>query len=169
MLGDTKSIVEKIKSLKKDQAIILLKPLGKIINKYRCYKEFNTAKTEEILQKYEEVVKDILNKSDLLVASSELPDANLCLFLVSLGYMKVYDTDKSLLKKVFGFIVELMDAGKINLQLLVSCLSLLVLKEIKQSPNRDEVMEEIGNITDDEKQIGIVDTFLKKIYYLFDR
>ena len=169
MLGDTKSIVEKIKSLKKDQAIILLKPLGKIINKYRCYKEFNTTKTEEILQKYEEVVKDILNKSDLLVASSELPDANLCLFLVSLGYMKVYDTDKSLLKKVFGFIVELMDAGKINLQLLVSCLSLLVLKEIKQSPNRDEVMEEIGNITDDEKQIGIVDTFLKKIYYLFDR
>ena len=62
-----------------------------------------------------------------------------------------------------------MDLGKINLQLLVSCLSLLVLKEIKQTPNRDEVMAEVGEITSDEKEINIVDSFLKKIYYLYDK
>ena len=174
--GDSKILEEKkstiiplIKPLKKDQAIILIKPLGKIINKYRCYKEFNETKYEEILTKYEDVVKSIFIETDLVAASSELPDANLCLILLSLGYMKIYETDKALLKKIFHFIIELMDLGKINLQLLVSCLSLLVLKEIKQTPNRDEIMNEIGDITDDEKEITIVDNFLKKIYYLYDK
>ena len=164
-----KSIISIIKPLKKDQAIILLKPLGKIINKYRCYKEFNEKKYEEILDQYENVIKEIFNECDLTNATAELPDANLCLILLSLGYMKIYDTDKALLKKIFHFIIELMDLGKINLQLLVSCLSLLVLKEIKQTPNRDEVMAEIGEITSDEKEINIVDSFLKKIYYLYDK
>ena len=126
-------------------------------------------KYEEILTKYEDVVKSIFIETDLVAASSELPDANLCLILLSLGYMKIYETDKALLKKIFHFIIELMDLGKINLQLLVSCLSLLVLKEIKQTPNRDEIMNEIGDITDDEKEITIVDNFLKKIYYLYDK
>ena len=120
-------------------------------------------------EKYEDVVKSIFIETDLVAASSELPDANLCLILLSLGYMKIYETDKALLKKIFHFIIELMDLGKINLQLLVSCLSLLVLKEIKQTPNRDEIMNEIGDITDDEKEITIVDNFLKKIYYLYDK
>ena len=164
-----KSIISIIKPLKKDQAIILLKPLGKIINKYRCYKEFNETKNEEILDQYENVIKEIFNECDLTNATAELPDANLCLVLLSLGYMKIYDTDKALLKKIFHFIIELMDLGKINLQLLVSCLSLLVLKEIKQTPNRDEVMAEVGEITSDEKEINIVDSFLKKIYYLYDK
>ena len=164
-----KSIISIIKPLKKDQAIILLKPLGKIINKYRCYKEFNETKNEEILDQYENVIKEIFNECDLTNATAELPDANLCLILLSLGYMKIYDTDKALLKKIFHFIIELMDLGKINLQLLVSCLSLLVLKEIKQTPNRDEVMAEVGEITSDEKEINIVDSFLKKIYYLYDK
>ena len=45
----------------------------------------------------------------------------------------------------------------------------LALTEIKQTPNRDEVMAEVGEITSDEKEINIVDSFLKKIYYLYDK
>ena len=57
----------------------------------------------------------------------------------------------SITANIASILERIMDAGKINLQLLVSCLSLVVLKEIKQSPNREEIMKEIGNITDNEK------------------
>lgn len=174
--GDLKELEEKkdeilkiIKSLKKDQIIVLLKPLGKVVNKYRCYKELKEEKIDEILTKYELVIEEIFNTTDLITPTTELVDANICLLLLSLGYMKVYETNKELRTKVFRFIIALMELNKINPQLLVSCLSLLVLKEIKPTPDRSDILNEVGNITEDEKVFEIVDNFLKKIYLLFDK
>ena len=156
-----------IKSIKKDQAIIFLKPLGKIIHKYRYYKEFdeNYVKISEL---YESEVENIFLNTDLLNASNEIHDGNLCIFLLSLGYMKSYDANKKLKEKVFKFLLQLMES-KVNLQVLISCLSLIVLKEIQTSPDIDDIMNKIEDITDDENERNIVNKFLKKVYYLYDK
>ena len=164
------NLVNMIYELKKDEALILLKPLGKIINKYRCYKEFNEELYGQILLEYEKVIEDIFMKIDsLLSVSNEMNDATLCLLLLSLGYMSCYNTNKSLLEKVLKFLINLINLSKVNLQLLVGCLSLIVLKQIQQTPDKDEIMEKLEEITDDEKDIEIVDKFLKKVYYLYDK
>ena len=96
-----------------------------------------------------------MNNYFLLSVSKEMNDGTLCLLLLSLGYMSVYDTNKKLLLK---FIINL-----------IGCLSLIVLKQIQQTPDKDEIMEKLEEITDDEKDIVIVDKFLKKVYYLYDK
>ena len=172
--GDVKNFENKremafnsIKSIKKDQAIIFLKPLGKIIHKYRYYKEFDTNYVK-ISELYESEVENIFLNTDLLNASNEIHDGNLCIFLLSLGYMKSYDANKKLKEKVFKFLLQLMES-KVNLQVLISCLSLIVLKEIQPSPDIDDIMNKIEDITDDENERNIVDKFLKKVYYLYDK
>ena len=96
-------------------------------------------------------------------------DGTLCLLLLSLGYMSCYNTNKSLVEKVLKFLITLINLSKVNLQLLVGCLSLIVLKQIQNTPDKDEIMEKLEEITDDEKDIEIVDKFLKKVYYLYDK
>jgi hypothetical protein len=59
--------------------------------------------------------------------------------------------------------------SKVNLQVLISCLSLIVLKEIQPSPDIDDIMNKIEDITDDENERNIVNKFLKKVYYLYDK
>ena len=56
-------------------------------------------------------------------------DGTLCLLLLSLGYMSVYDTNKKLLLK---FIINL-----------IGWLSLIVLKQIQQTPDKDDIMEKL--------------------------
>ncbi len=165
-----KNLVGMISELKKDEALILLKPLGKIINKYRCYKEFNEKVYNEILLQYEKVIEDIFMNIDFLLSvSKEMSDGTLCLLLLSLGYMSVYDTNKKLLEKVLKFIINLINLSKINIQLLIGCLSLIVLKQIQQTPDKDDIMEKLEEITSDEKDIESIDNFLKKVYYLYDK
>ena len=53
-------------------------------------------------------------------------DGTLCLLLLSLGYMSVYDTNKKLLLK---FIINL-----------IRWLSLIVLKQIQQTRDKDDIM-----------------------------
>ena len=67
-----------------------------------------------------------MNNYFLLSVSKEMNDGTLCLLLLSLGYMSVYDSNKKLLLK---FIVNL-----------IGCLSLIVLKQIQQTPDKDDIM-----------------------------
>ena len=56
-------------------------------------------------------------------------DGTLCLLLLSLGYMSVYNTNKKLLLK---FIINL-----------IGWLSLIVLKQIQQTPDKDDIMKKL--------------------------
>ena len=67
-----------------------------------------------------------MNNYFLLSVSKEMNDGTLCLLLLSLGYMSVYDTNKKLL---FKFIINL-----------IGCLSLIVLKQIQQTRDKDDIM-----------------------------
>ena len=67
-----------------------------------------------------------MNIDFLLSVSKEMNDGTLCLLLLSLGYMSVYDTNKKLLLK---FIINL-----------IGCLSLIVLKQIQQTRDKDDIM-----------------------------
>ena len=80
-----------------------------------------------------------MNNYFLLSVSKEMNDGTLCLLLLSLGYMSVNDTNKKLL---FKFIINL-----------IGCLSLIVLKQIQQTPDKDDIMEKLEEITSDEKKI----------------
>ena len=110
-----------------------------------------------------------MNIDFLLSVSKEMSDGTLCLLLLSLGYMSVYDTNKKLLEKVLKFIINLINLSKINIQLLIGCLSLIVLKQIQQTPDKDDIMEKLEEITSDEKDIESIDNLLKKGYYLNDK
>ena len=70
-----------------------------------------------------------MNNYFLLSVSKEMNDGTLCLLLLSLGYMSVYDSNKKLLLK---FIINL-----------IGCLSLIVLKQIQQTPDKDDIMEKL--------------------------
>ena len=79
------------------------------------------------LLQYEKVIEEIFMNIDFLLSvSKEMNDGTLCLLLLSLGYMSVYDTNKKLLLK---FIINL-----------IGCLSLIVLKQIQQTPDKDDIM-----------------------------
>ena len=165
-----KNIVNMIYELKKDEALILLKQLGKIIYKYRSYKEFNEELYGKILLEYEKVIEEIFMKIDsLLIVSNEMNDGRLCMLILSLGYMSCYNTNKVLFEKIFKFLINLINSAKVSPHILVSCISLIVLKQIQQVPDKDEIMEKIQDITDDENDIITIDKFLKKVYYINDQ
>ena len=52
---------------------------------------------------------------------------------------------------------------------LIGCLSLIVLKQIQQTRDKNDIMEKLEEITSDEKDIESIDNFLKKVYYLYDK
>ena len=165
-----KNIVNMIYELKKDEALILLKQLGKIIYKYRSYKEFNEELYGKILLEYEKVIEEIFMKIDsLLIVSNEMNDGRLCMLILSLGYMSCYNTNKVLFEKIFKFLINLINSAKVSPHILVSCISLIVLKQIQQVPDKDEIMEKIQDITEDENDIITIDKFLKKVYYINDQ
>jgi len=61
-----------------------------------------------------------------------------------------------------------MEQGKINSQLLVNVLSLLILKEVKPNPNKDEILDEVSRMDFvSEDEYTKVEDFMKKIYYLY--
>jgi len=161
-----KMAIKAIKSLPKDQAVILLKTLGKIINKYRYFTEFDTVNNTILVTEYEKVIIVMLSESELFVPSNIILDGNLCVFLLSLGYLNEYAENLDLFKKILSFLILLIAQGKVNSGLLVNLLSLVTVKEISQNPDRDSIIFILENLEVDEKEIEIVDAFLKKIYYL---
>jgi len=164
-----KNSIKMIKSLSKDQSVILLKTLGKIVNKYKYFLDFDKVKISEILENYEKIIENILLETDLLNASNNVLDANLCVFILSLGYLTSYESNNTLFNKVFNFLLTLIKQTKVNSQLLVNCLSLLVLKEIQPNPDSDSILSALESLEIEEEDIETVDEFLKKIYYLYGK
>ena len=157
-----------MKSQPKDQAIVCLKMLGKIMNKYQYFIEFDKKGFTEILDNYESLVNQIILETDLFKPSNNILDANLCVFILSLNYLPTYEqNDKATLNRLMTFLLELIEQGKVNSQLLVNVLSLLLLKVVHPNPHKDDIMEAVNNmefLTEDDYKT--VEDFMKKIYYL---
>ena len=163
-----KKALANVKSQPKDQAIVCLKMLGKIMNKYQYFIEFDKKGFTEILDNYESLVNQIILETDLFKPSNNILDANLCVFILSLNYLPTYEqNDKATLNRLMTFLLELIEQGKVNSQLLVNVLSLLLLKVVHPNPHKDDIMEAVNNmefLTEDDYKT--VEDFMKKIYYL---
>ena len=163
-----KKALANVKSQPKDQASGCLKMLGKIMNKYQYFIEFDKKGFTEILDNYESLVNQIILETDLFKPSNNILDANLCVFILSLNYLPTYEqNDKATLNRLMTFLLELIEQGKVNSQLLVNVLSLLLLKVVHPNPHKDDIMEAVNNmefLTEDDYKT--VEDFMKKIYYL---
>ena len=164
-----KFFIEEVKTLKLDIIIYYLIPIGKIINKYNYYKSINPEKNEKIKKAYTSAIVEIFSKEIKLKPTNDKMDAELCLFIMNLGFIEEYETNKKFCKNVFNFLLKLMALSKVNFQILISCFSLIVLKKVVTSPNKDDILDEVKRITEDEKDLEIIETFLKKIYYIHDK
>jgi hypothetical protein len=61
-----------------------------------------------------------------------------------------------------------MEQGKINSQLLVNVLSLLLLKVVNPNPDKNDIMEAVNELEFlSEEDVQHVEDFMKKIYYLY--
>ena len=161
--------IEEIKTLKLDMIINYLIPIGKIISKYNYYRSINPEKNDKIKKIYTDAIVEIFSKEIKLKPTNDKMDAELCLFILNIGYIEEYETNKKFCKNVFNFLLKLMNLSKVNFQILISCFSLIVLKKDLTSPNKDDILDEVKRITQDEKDLEIIETFLKKIYYIHDK
>jgi hypothetical protein len=164
-----RNVVKLIKPLPKEQAVIMLKNLGKIMNKYTYFIEFDKENIEKIIEEFLEIIGQVIIETDILVSVNPMIDANLCVFLLSLGYVKSYDTNTVLYKKVLDFILKVVESGKINSQLLINCLSLISLKEIKPNADHIEISNSLYNMDIEKDVVEKIEDFLRKIYYFKDK
>ena len=163
-------LINEIKNLRLDMTMNYLMPIGKIINKYNYYKVINPQKNEEILKVYNEAIVELFTTQiKLKPTNNDKSDAGICIFIINLGYIEQYETNKKFCENIFNFLLKLMKLSKVSIQILISCFSLVVLKKVVTSPNKDDILEEVKRITDDEKDLEIIETFLKKVYYINDR
>jgi len=164
-----KKALSNLKSQPKDQAIVCLKMFGKIINKYQYFIEFDKKNFTELLSQYEILVNQVILDTDLFKPTNNILDANLCVFILSLNYLQIYDENsKETLNKLTRFLLELMEQGKINSQLLVNVLSLLLLKVVNPNPDKNDIMEAVNELEFlSEEDVQHVEDFMKKIYYLY--
>ena len=165
-----KIFFEEAKESRLDMMINYFIPIGKIISKYNYYKSINPEKINEIIKLYTGAIVDLFVKEiKLKPTNNDKLDAALCIFIMNLGYVEEYETNNKFCKNIFNFLLKLMVLSKVNFQILISCFSLVVLKKVVASPNKDEILEEVKRITEDKKDLEIIETFLKKIYYINDR
>ena len=159
-----------IKPLPKDQTVIMLKNLGKVINKYTYFIEFDKENISKIIESYSSVIQQILMETDIMSASANaIIDANLCVFILSLGFLENYNTNQEFYKKVLDFVLKLVKTSKVNSQLLVNCLSLLTLKEIKPNVDHIEISNSLIEMNIDAEEVEQIENFLKKVYYFKDK
>lgn len=68
---------------------------------------------------------------------------------------------------ILNYLLVLIEEGKINSQLLINTLTLLVLKNVVPKPDTETLVSEMFSLMMDEDQIQIVKDFFVKAYYLF--
>ena len=164
-----KNALKLIKPLPKDQSVIMLKNLGKVINKYTYFIDFDKENITKILESYCAIIEQIVMETDILTPSNPMVDANLCVFILSLGYLENYSENFEFLKKVLEFIIKLVETSKVNSQLLVNCLSLLTLHEIKLNVDHIEISNSLIELNIDADEVEKIENFLKKVYYFKDK
>jgi hypothetical protein len=157
-----------VKQVPKEESITLLKWFGKVVHKYKYFFDFNEKVFTELLANYETIIEKLLKDDQILLPSANLIlDANMCIFLISLGYLNIYD-NSNLRTRVIKFVLALIEQGRVNHQLLANCLSLLTVKEIKgKQLVREDVLLELEKLGVDEDVIEKVEAFLKKVEYLY--
>ena len=160
---------EEVKSSKLDLIINYLIPIGKILRKYNYYKGINPEKNNEIIKLYTGAIVDLFKDIKLKPTNNDKLDAALCIFIMNLGYIEEYETNSKFCKNVFNFLLKMMGLAKVSFQIIINCFSLVVLKKVVASPSKDEILEEVKRITEDKKDLDIIETFLKKIYYITDK
>lgn len=155
-------VIKQFKINSKENSVIALKLIGKIINKSK----FILAKDDQLHKLYDDLFINIVNETGFFNISDNILDANILIFLLSIGYSPVYESDKEILRSVTSYLIELIDEGKINSQLLVNTLSLLSLKKVVLKPEVNEIIGEMNSLMIDPEQIDSIKDFLKKVYYL---
>ena len=164
-----KFFYELAKNTKLSYFIDYLDVIGTIIKKYNIYMEINPEENKKLLELYNNVFVDLFTKQIKLKSTEESKDALLCIFFINLGYIKEYETNKKFFKVVVKYLLKLMENSKVNYTILMNCFSMIILKKEVPIPNKDELLYEVKKIFEDENDINIVETFIKKCYYIFDK
>ena len=174
--GDITNFDEKIKffyqTAKETKLVYFvdyLDEIGNVIKKYNIYKDINLEENEKILKLYNNTFVDLFTNHIKLKSTEERKDALLCLFFINLGYIPEYETNKKFFKVVVKFLLKLMENAKVNYITIMNCFSMIILKKEIPEPNKDELIDEVRNIFEDENDINIVETFIKKCYFIFDK
>ena len=160
---NSKVLIKQLKSLSKDNSIVCLKLIGKIINKT----SFIIDNKSEIIQLYDTFIEELVTQTNLFAPSSNIIDANMLIFILSVGYCSVYDKKPKIHMTILNYLLLLIEEGKINSQLLINTLTLLVLKNVVPKPDTETLVSEMFSLMMDEDQIQIVKDFFVKAYYLF--
>ena len=164
-----KFFYELAKSTKLSYFIVYLDVIGTIIKKYNIYMEINPEENKKILELYNHIFVDLFTNQIKLKSTEESKDALLCIFFINLGYIKEYETNKKFFKTVVKYLLGLMENSKVNYTILMNCFSMIILKKEVPIPNKDELLDEVKNVLKEESDINIVETFIKKCYYIFDK
>ena len=164
-----KFFYELAKSTKLSYFIVYLDVIGTIIKKYNIYMEINPEENKKILELYNHIFVDLFTNQIQLKSTEESKDALLCIFFINLGYIKEYETNKKFFKTVVKYLLGLMENSKVNYTILMNCFSMIILKKEVPIPNKDELLDEVKNVLEEESDINIVETFIKKCYYIFDK
>ncbi len=159
---DVDLIIKHFKALGKEKSITCLKLIGKIINK-SC---FILNEESPIIRLYNNLYESLVAKTNFFNPTENIVDANMLIFILSIGYGKVYDK-QNILKAVINYLLLIIEEGKINSQLIINCLTLLILKHVVMKPDTDLILNEMFSLGFDEDQILIVKEFFVKAYYLF--
>jgi hypothetical protein len=158
-----KSIVKRLKSIGKDNCIVCLKLIGKIINK----SSFIIEKSSKIMSLYNDFLEEIIENTNFFVPSVDILDANMLIFILSIGYSPVYEKNTKAYHKVIDYLLLLIKVGKINSQLMINALCLLILKQVLIKPDLDLIVSDMFSLGYEEDKIQIVKDFFLKAYYLF--
>lgn len=158
-----KSIVKRLKSIGKENCIVCLKLIGKIINK----SSFIIEKSSKIMSLYNDFLEEIIENTNFFVPSVDILDANMLIFILSIGYSPVYDKNMKVYHKVIDYLLLLIKVGKINSQLMINALCLLILKQVLLKPDLDLIVSDMFSLGYEEDKIQIVKDFFLKAYYLF--
>merc|ERR1711957_91584 len=139
------------------------------MNKYSYFIEFDRENIGILLENFLDIIGQIILETDILISVNPMIDANLCVFLLSLGYVKNYKNNSPLFKKVLGFILKVVETAKVNSQLLINCLSLISLKEIKPNADHIEIANSLYEMEIEKDTVEKIEEFLKKVYYFKDK
>ena len=150
---------------KRETVVFTVKSVAKIVNKYRFFSEFAIENLVEKLESYEEYLVNVINETTLLKASNNITDGNVCIFLLSQGYLKAYDQDSKLRDRIIAFVFKLIENNKVNNQLVFNCLQMILLKEISDDVEKKELLMVADELMIDEDKVAMLEIFLKRIYF----
>ena len=174
--GDIENFDEKIKffyelakKTKLQFFVDYLDVIGQIVKKYNTYMDINPEENKKKLDLYNKTLVDLFTNQIKLKPTEENKDALLCIFFINLGYIKEYETNKKFFKVVMNYLLKLMENSKVNYTIIMNCFTILVLKKEVAKPNKDELLDEVRNIFEDENEINIIETFIKKCFYTLNK